>query len=251
MIRYFTEQTRTGKGERRMDVRCIWEHNGGDTLLYSTNLIGAYTRGPSKEIALEKMQEEARAYLRWANIPLPTEIVVKIVQEKDSELNIADADSDAIFEEETLPLSMEEYCELKMLVLKSAEDFLKLYAAMPNVDISHNPRRQTFYGKVPQTAREMYEHTKSVNSYYFEEIGIETDNERTIYECRKRGFELLEKTENFLNNTVIEGSYGEMWSLRKVMRRFIWHDRIHAKAMCRMALKAFGSLVCNPFMLAL
>ena len=46
--------------------------------------------------------------------------------------------------------------------------------------------------------------------------------------------------EGFLNNPVIEGSYGELWSLRKVMRRFIWHDRIHAKAMYRMANKTFG-----------
>lgn len=36
------------------------------------------------------------------------------------------------------------------------------------------------------------------------------------------------------------GSYNEEWSLRKVLRRFIWHDRIHAKAMYKMAVKAFG-----------
>lgn len=234
-----------------MNVKCVWEHNGGDTLLYATNLIGAYTRGASKEIALDKMQEEARDYLRWANMPVPAEIVVQIVQENDSDLNIADADSDAIFEEETMPLSMGEYRALKWMVMKSAEDFHKLYLSIPNSDISNNPCRQTFYGKVPQTAREMYEHTKSVNSYYFAELGIEADNEGAIYECRKRGFELLEKTGNFLSNTVVEGSYGEMWSLRKVMRRFIWHDRIHAKAMCRMALKTFGTLECNPFMFVL
>ena len=45
----------------------------------------------------------------------------------------------------------------------------------------------------------------------------------------------------FLDNSVFEGSYGEMWSLRKMLRRFLWHDRIHAKAMYRMAVKTFGS----------
>lgn len=35
-------------------------------------------------------------------------------------------------------------------------------------------------------------------------------------------------------------AYDELWSLRKVLRRFIWHDRIHAKAMYRMAVVAFG-----------
>lgn len=81
---------------------------------------------------------------------------------------------------------------------------------------------------------------KNVNSYYFAEIGIDVSNEGTIHDCRKKGFELLEKTKGFLNNAVIEGSYDELWSLRKVMRRFLWHDRIHAKAMYRMAVKTFG-----------
>ena len=35
--------------------------------------------------------------------------------------------------------------------------------------------------------------------------------------------------EDFLKNPVISGSYGEEWSLRKLLRRFVWHDRIHAR----------------------
>lgn len=136
-------------------------------------------------------------------------------------------------------------------MLKSAEDFWELYLSIPDVDIVSSPNRTTFYGKVPQTAREVYEHTKNVNSYYFGEIGIEVDNEGTICECRGRGFEALEKTDRFLLSPAVEGSYGEMWSLRKVLRRFLWHDRIHAKALCRMARKTFGTIECNPFMFEL
>ena len=88
----------------------------------------------------------------------------------------------------------------------------------------------------------MYAHTKSVNAYYFSEIGIDADNESTIYDCRIRGFGLLEQTNGFLNKAVVVGSHGELWSLRKVMRRDIWHDRIHAKAMYRMAVRTFGAL---------
>lgn len=47
---------------------------------------------------------------------------------------------------------------------------------------------------------------------------------------------------------VYDGSYGEQWSLRKVCRRFVWHDRIHAKAMWRMAVQVFGkNCIANPF----
>ena len=104
----------------------------------------------------------------------------------------------------------------------------------------HITVRATFYGQLPRTAQEMYDHTKNVNDYYFGEIGVPADHDGTIAACRQRGFEQLEHQPDYLNNTVYRGSYGEEWSLQKVLRRFIWHDRIHAKAMYRMAVKTFG-----------
>ena len=75
----------------------------------------------------------------------------------------------------------------------------------------------------------------------FQRDCISADHEGTIVECGKRGFALLEQQADFLNNKVYDGSYGEEWSLRKVLRRFVWHDRIHGRALYRMAVKTFGS----------
>lgn len=50
----------------------------------------------------------------------------------------------------------------------------------------------------------------------------------------------MERIPDFLSNPVYSGSYEEEWSLRKVLRRFLWLDRIHAKGMYRMAMKTFG-----------
>ncbi len=93
---------------------------------------------------------------------------------------------------------MSDYLKLKALTLKSAQDFLTLYQAIP-------------------------------------------EHEGSIVECRERGFALLERQPDFLDNRIYIGSYDEEWSLRKVLRRFIWHDRIHAKTMYRMAVKTFGA----------
>ena len=223
-------------------MRCVWEHNGNDTLLYSVDYVGAYTRGNSLENAMSKMHGEIEAYSSWCGQECEHETDVEIVQEKASNLQIADADSDVLFDSEKVQFSREEYEKLKALVLKSASDFYDLYSSIPNKNESCLSLRQTFYGAVPRTAQEMYEHTKNVNAYYFAEIDVDVDNEGTIYDCRKRGFERLEQIPGFLNNMIIEGSYDELWTLRKVMRRFLWHDRIHAKAMYRMAIKTFGAL---------
>ena len=223
-----------------MKIECIWEHNGDDTLLYAKDYVGAFTRGETLDVALKKMKNEILTYSSCLGSDLQEDVEAVIVQEKNSELEIKDADSDVIFMAEEAVLTMSEYITLRDLALKSASDFLKLYEMIPDKQKSVLPVRTTFYGQVPRTAEEMYIHTKSVNSYYFAEIGIDADNEGSIYECRKRGFEQLENTTDFLSGRLQEGSYGEMWSVRKVLRRFIWHDRIHAKAMWKMVKKTFG-----------
>ncbi len=223
-----------------MNIRCVWEHNGNDTLLYAVDFPGAYTRGESLEIAKEKMPAEIQSYCAWASLEAPGG-EVEIMQDASCNLEVKDADSDVLFESEKAPLTMEEYQRLKALALKSAADFLALYETVPDKNRSNAPERRTFYGPVPRTAEEMYQHTKSVNAYYFGEIDVTADNEGSILDCRCRGFAELEKQPGFLDNPVIEGSYGESWTLRKVLRRFIWHDRIHAKAMYRMTTQIWGA----------
>lgn len=231
-----------------MTINCVWEHNGNDTLLYAVDYIGAYTRGERLEIAAAKMQQEIISYLKWLGNDVTNNMEIVITGEKASALAIKDADSDVLFESEKAPLTAEEYERLKALALKSAKDFLTLYESIPDKSATAVTERKTFYGQVPRSADEMYKHTKNVNEYYFAEIEVDANNEDNIYECRRRGFEALEAKSDFLQNAVIEGSYGEDWTLRKVLRRFVWHDRIHARAMYRMALKVFGAEnVINPF----
>lgn len=235
-----------------MKVTCVWEHNGDDSILYAEHFVGAFTRGASKDAAMEKMSSEIKSYLMWKGGLSSDDFEPEVVQEKRSGLTVSDADSDVLFDEERKGLTAAEYAELKELALKSARDFLSLYRAIPDKNRSSLPVRTTFYGQVPRTAFEMYEHTKNVNDYYFGEIGVAADHEGDIVECRERGFAALERQPDFLKNTIYTGSYDEEWSLRKVLRRFIWHDRIHAKAMYRMALKTFGAgVVPNLFQFCL
>ena len=231
-----------------MIVNCVWEHNDNDTLLYAADYIGAYTRGENLAVAKSKMPAEIASYLKWLGEDAADNMEIMIIEEKDSDLAVRDADSDVLFENEKVPLTAGEYEKWKELALKSAMDFLVLYKSIPDKCATAIPERRTFYGRVPRTADEMYQHTKNVTAYYFAEIEVAADNEGDIYECRKRGFEALEAKPDYLQNVVMEGSYGEDWSLRKVLRRFIWHDRIHARAMYRMAVKVFGmDNVANPF----
>ena len=223
-----------------MKISCVWEHKGEDTILWAADCPGAFARGASLSEALEKLPEDLKAWADWTGAPAPEFDEPVIVAEIESGLDVRDADSDALLDAERLPLSREEYERLRDLALRSAEQFLRLYESVPDPDRSANPVRQTFYGAVPRTAREMYAHTKNVNAYYFGEIGVEADNDGDIVDCRRRGVEVLERQPEFLKNPVFAGSWDESWTLRKLLRRFIWHDRLHARAMVRMMERTFG-----------
>lgn len=197
---------------------------------------------------MDKMPQEIRSYCRWLGEEAPSEIQCVVAQEKASSLMIRDADSDVLFDSEREPLTLAEYERLKALALKSARDFQALYDSIPDRRHSVLPPRKTFYDQIPRTAQEMYTHTRDVNPYYFAEINVEADREGDILSCRERGFAQAEQQPDFLNSAVHEGSYDELWSLRKALRRFIWHDRIHARAMWRMAKRTFPeAAIANPF----
>ena len=230
-----------GRADMKMKemLRCVWEHRGEDTLLWAVDHPGAFARGADLAEAVEKLPRDLRDWSEWTGWEVPEFCGVEIVGEKAGDLNVADADSDVLMDAERTPLTWEEYARLRDMALRSAERFLALYRSVPDPDCSENPVRQTFYGAVLRTAREMYGHTKNVNAYYFGEIGVEADNEGDILQCRRRGFEALERQADFLENRVFEGSWEEDWTLRKLLRRFIWHDRIHARAMVRMVKRTF------------
>lgn len=232
-------------------IRVVMEYNKDGYLLYAENYCGAFTRGKTKEAAISKFPNEIRQYKKWitgGKEELEEDYEVIIVQKKESNLQVCDADSDVIFETEKYQLEKEEYEYLKELAIKSAKDFQKLYDSVPDKKYSTLKMRKTFYGTVPRTAKEMYVHTNDVTNYYVGEIGVKIDNIEDIVLNRIHAIECIEKLPNYLENKVFIGSYNEEWSLRKVLRRFIWHDRIHAKAMYKMATKIWSrEELENPF----
>lgn len=231
-----------------MLIEAIDEYNGDGHLMFACNFIGAFARGRTAKEAIGKFPKEIERYCRWRGVRPAGEYTVKITERKKSDLQISDADSDVIFESERTPILADEYAALRALALKSAADFETLYQSIPIKNKALVPCRKSFYGNIPSTASEMYAHTKNVNDYYFGEIGVAATNEPSILDCRVMAFEQLEKQPDYLQNTVFDGSFGEEWSLRKVCRRFVWHDRIHAKAMARAAAKMFGKEnITDPF----
>lgn len=228
-------------------LRAALEYSDRGCLLWSLDYPGAFARGLTREEACAKLSYDMERWCRWSGQPLTHGDVLVVEEKYQPDMKVEDADSDLLFESERLPMTREEYQVLRELVLRSARDFEALYASVPDPDAPLGDPRKTFYGDYPNTARTMYTHTNSVTAYYVGELNAEVDNLPGFYENRLNGLTALEQLPDFLNLPVMEGSYDELWSLRKVLRRFLWHDRIHARAMYRRAKAVWGEVIADPF----
>lgn len=232
-------------------IEVIAEYNERGAMLWADSYPGAFSRGETVSKALEKFPKALSQYAQWAHgAPLPNlaESDFVITHAYKSDLHVEDADSDVLFPSERLPMDMTEYTQKKQLCLRSAQDFEKLLNSIPQKDRALRKSRRTFYGKIPCSAREMADHTNRTLSYYADGLGIAFENEGGLLENRKRLFRAIEATPNFLLPRVHEASDGELWTLRKLLRRLLWHDRIHAYALWRHAITFWQKdRIANPF----
>lgn len=232
-----------------MKIYAVCEYNQDGCLIFAENYPGAFVRGATENEALAKFGGELRSYLRWSGIenpPLDTP-EISTVQRISSDLQVSDAQSRILFESEKKATSEADYQKLKILVLKSARDFRKLYECIPNPDISGRPRRDTFYGSAPRTPREMYECTNNATAFITGAFGLKTENVPDIYINRMQALSELEELPDFLSGKIYTAPDGEEWTIRKALRRFLWHDRIQAKAMWRIASSLWHESIDNPF----
>lgn len=230
-----------------MIIRTIIEYNEEGYMIFAENFPGAFSRGKTRDEALGKLVGEVKQFILWSTgVKCSDECYIEIVQEEKSDACVSDADTTIIFDSEKLPLTFDEYQYTKSLVIKSARDFRILYDSIPDVKKTTLSARQTFYGSIPRTPEEMYIHTNEVTKSYLDGLAF-IENDANIYLNRINAFGQIEQVPDYLDNNVYIHMYGEPWSLKKAMRRFIWHDRIHAKALYRVAVRLWGREIENPF----
>ena len=232
-------------------IEVIAEYNEKGAMLWADFYPGAYSRGETVAKALEKFPKALSEYAAWAHgAPMPhlAESDFVVTHAYQTSLRVDDADSDVLFPSERLPMDMTEYTQKKQLCIRSAQDFEKLVASIPQKDRALRKSRRTFYGKIPCSAREMAEHTNNTLEYYADALGVPFENEGGLLENRRRLFRAIESTPDFLSPHVFTAKDGELWTLKKLLRRILWHDRIHAHALYRLAITFWQKdRIANPF----
>lgn len=214
-------------------MNIVYETNGLGFLGWITDLPGAYLRGATIEEARAKIGRETADYSAWLGIPADTPDGLSESVRK-SGLHVEDADSDIIFESEKTDFpDMEEFEYWRALVLVSGARAEEAYADCGHRDVPDpRLRRATFYGDAYPTVRTQFAHIVNVQNYYLAQIGVLMKTGDSLEDSRPEFAEQL-RAKYLAEGNRLYSSDAEEWTIRKIIRRIIWHDRIHTRAMRR------------------
>lgn len=216
------------------------ETNGRGFHGFIVELPGAFVRGPSEEEAVSKAHGEAMSYLGWLGQERAQFSKVRIVQTHQCRLMVEDADCEILLADDKQEMSDREFRHLAMLAKYSGVTFNTLFDSAKLKDWVDEARiRTTFYGQNKRTIREIFDHVKQTHRYYISRTGLSLNENRAepFMGMRELSLETLTSLFRKNENSKIYTLYGEDWTLKKVLRRFIWHDRIHGKAIVRILEK--------------
>jgi hypothetical protein len=220
-------------------ISIAFETNGNGYIGYVVELPGAFIRGKTEGEAIAKVNREVNLYLKWLSLKSKTDYKIQIVQRHQSNLRVEDADNEILLEADKGITGEEDFRNLFELVWYSGESLLQLYTKTKFKDwVDEKRTRKTFYGENPKSVQEIFNHVRACQYYYLSRSKIPFENKEEDF-LKIRGY-CLEKIKGLYavnNNSTIYEVDDELWTLKKILRRFIWHDRIHGKAMLRILEK--------------
>lgn len=216
-----------------------FETNGKGYIGFIAELPGAYVRGRTEEEALDKVKAEARSYLKWLGIEQERDYTTMIVQSHHSKLMVEDADNEILLDSDRGIMEEAELRELARLVRYSGETFLRLYRQAHFKKWVDEARiRRTFHGENPKTMEEVFNHVRNTQYYYLSRTKVASEqSEQDFVKIREYCLRKIEELYQENTNVVIFDVDNELWTLKKILRRFVWHDRIHGKAITRILEK--------------
>jgi len=216
------------------------ETNGKGFQGFIIELPGAFVRGRTEQEALSKTIKEATSYAKWLESPAPTSTKARVVQRHQCELTVEDGDCEILLHADQDVLDQRRLAQLRDLVKHSGQTFSRLYDSVSLKDwVDSSKSRPTFYGQTPKTVRENFDHVKGAQYYYLSRTRspFQFVKDGDFVAIRQQCLDQLTELYSKNGNSEVFSADNESWTLAKILRRFIWHDRIHARAIVRILQK--------------
>jgi hypothetical protein len=216
------------------------ETNGKGFMGFIIELPGSFVRGIEEQEIFSKVPAEAQSYLEWLESHSQVPEKVRVVQRHQCKSTVEDGDCEILLDTDQESAAPIEFTKLVELAKYSGQTFWSLCKTSELRDwVDPARKRSTFYGETPGTIVETYNHVNRTQYYYLSRTGIRFQEDSQFDFVRRRGYCLdqIEKMFAKNGNSQLFEVDNEQWTLKKILRRFIWHDRIHGKAIVRILHK--------------
>ncbi len=223
--------------------RAFDEEGEGGHHAWIPSYLGFSTWGETEGEVVKKVPDKLLEYTRFRERSgLPCR-----VGSEPSEVEVAGrvSGNEILFDWDYQPVSPSLIDETIELLHATRTDLLRLVAELPENVLDWNPPYHRFSSWANwRTIREILVHIANVEThYYLPNIGIrptispadsEVPWEHILLRHRTVTIEALQKlkAEQDFSRVHFFDVHGG-WSLGKVLRRLIWHERLHSKSICR------------------
>lgn len=220
-----------------MDI--VFETNRLGYIAWPIGLDGSFVRGSGIEQIRRKRSKELEEWAAWLqrpdiSVPDWHEILEETsaqVQDGDTEILLS-SDLDGYVDDAQLHQA---FADAEVSSVQVDRIFSRCLAIKDRTDPLM--QRTTFYGPTYATISDQYRHIIDTQHFYLQIIGTDATwaADSKLCDSRRIVIEALTELYSRIGNTVIlDKDTGEEWTIRKVARRLIVHDRLHGRAMSRM-----------------
>jgi len=212
----------------------------GSTQIFVQELPGCYSRSPTFDEAVGKVPTKIREFLDWLrnhgerieDTYYEVETEISEILKGNWPVNLGD--SQALFNADLKPLDREEVEHCIRYMKYARGDLIDLYLKTSRDALEWKPDQST-----PRHIKRIAEHVAEVDLFYLERLRtrsfsdwplgfLEVSNELSIMRLSNLSKEEMGCTVShhppggWTGTTEPEG-----WTARKVLRRFVWHERLH------------------------
>lgn len=211
----------------------------GSTQIFVQELFGCYSRSPTFDEAVAKAPLKIREFLDWLRahgehiIESDYEIETEVSEIVRGNWPIKLGDSQALFKADLRPLGREEVERCIRYIGYAREDFMDLYLSAPGDALEWKPDQST-----PRHIKRIAEHVAEVDLFYIERLKarkfgdwplgfLEASNELAIMRLSNLSEDEMNCAVSYHPPGGWTATKAEGWTTRKVLRRFVWHEKLH------------------------
>ena len=197
-------------------------------------LPGCYTKGKSRSVVIETSPHAIADFLNWRDgytrvTESDTETIkVEVTEEFTNYYSDKDYWVNAFFKEDKRVLSEADMDEIIWLLSCTRNDLEQIIRKLPIRQL-HAP----IEGEKFKSLSGILKHIAGAEWWYFDKFNLacnwETLPDNVFEKLTIVRNHTLAQLPRLVNNATIIEEHEELWSARKIIRRTIWHERVHTR----------------------